>query len=198
MRALGIDPVHGTRETFRGLLDAMSRPGTVEPVAEPADHAVVATLVDHEVTAATDDEVLREALSSQGRFEPVPPEDADVVHARDPTGWDVRECERGSLVEPSEGATVVYRVATVAEGRREDCATVTLTGPGVDGTTTLSVALPADELDALADAQSTYPRGVDAVFAAGDRLAAVPRSVTMELISEGDVADADTDHAEVA
>jgi alpha-D-ribose 1-methylphosphonate 5-triphosphate synthase subunit PhnH len=181
MRALGLDPVHDTRRTFRGLLDAMSRPGTVERVPDPADHAVVATLVDHEVTVATDDDRLRETLASQGRLDAAPVTQAAVVHARDHTGWDVRECRRGSLVEPSEGATVVYRVDDIAGDARPDLTTVSLTGPGVDGTTTLAVALPASELEAIGDAQSTYPRGIDAVFAAGDRVAAIPRSVTLEV-----------------
>jgi alpha-D-ribose 1-methylphosphonate 5-triphosphate synthase subunit PhnH len=182
MRALGLDPVHDTRRAFDGLLEAMSRPGTVQSVPSPADHAVVSTLVDHEVTLATDDDALGEALSSQGRLDAATPETADIVHAHDHTGWDVRECDRGSLVEPSDGATIVYRVDAVTGGTREDCATAVLTGPGVDGTGRLSVSLPAAELSALAEAQSGYPRGVDAIFAGGGRVAALPRSVTVEVV----------------
>ncbi|MFC7078619.1 phosphonate C-P lyase system protein PhnH [Haloarcula halophila] len=179
MRALEFDPVHDTRRTFDGLLSAMSRPGTVHEVPAPADHAVVATLVDHEVTIATADESLRDALSGQGRLEPAALEEADIVHVRDHS-VDVRACKRGSLVEPSEGATVVYRVDSVAAGSGPGT-TVTLSGPGVDGTATLSVSLPESALAALAEAQSEYPRGIDAVLSGTDRLAAVPRSVTMEV-----------------
>jgi alpha-D-ribose 1-methylphosphonate 5-triphosphate synthase subunit PhnH len=180
VRALGIDPVHDTRETFDGLLAAMSRPGTVHTVVAPADHAVVATLVDHEVTVATEDETLRNALSGQGRLDSANPETADVVHVCEHTGVDVQECKRGSLVEPSDGATVIYRVETVNSGRT-DATTMTLSGPGVDGVTEFSVSLPERELSALAEAQSGYPKGVDAVFAAENRIVAIPRSVTMEV-----------------
>lgn len=180
MRALGIDPVHDTRRTFDGLLSAMSRPGTVHQVPAPADHAVVATLVDHEVTIATADEGLRDALSGQGRHEPAAVEDADIVHVRDHTAVDVRACKRGSLVEPSEGATVIYRVDSISVGS-EPGTTVRLSGPGVDGTATLSVSVPESALSALSEAQSEYPRGVDAVFATEERIATVPRSVTMEV-----------------
>lgn len=180
MRALGLDPVHDTREAFDALLDAMSRPGTVHRAPAPADHAVVATLVDHEVTFSTDDPTLRETLAEQGRLETETRESADIVHARDPTGWDVTACQRGSLVEPSDGATVVYRVDHVTTGEG-DGTTLTLSGPGVDGTTMLSVALPSAELDALETAQSGYPRGVDAVFTSERCIAALPRSVTMEV-----------------
>jgi len=176
MRALGLDPVHDTRETFDGLLSAMSRPGTVHTVPTPADYAVVTTLVDHEVTLATDDPRLRDALAAQGRLETAGREAADIVHARDHAGWDVRDCTRGTLAEPSNGATVVYRVETLSAGDTGD-STLTISGPGVEDTTTLSVSLPEAELSALATVQSGYPRGVDAVFATENRVAAVPRSV---------------------
>ena len=181
MRALGLDPVHDSRQTFDGLLSAMSRPGTVHEVPAPADHAVAATLVDHEVTTATEDDRLGDALSDQGRLERAPPTEADIVHAPRGAGWDVRECKRGTLVEPSEGATVIYRVDSVAAGRG-DGTTLTLSGPGVDGTATLSVSVAESELSALSAAQADYPRGVDAVFAGSGRVAAVPRPVTMEVV----------------
>jgi alpha-D-ribose 1-methylphosphonate 5-triphosphate synthase subunit PhnH len=181
VRALGLDPVHDTRRTFDGLLDAMSQPGTVQSVPSPADYAVISTLVDHEVTLATDDEALQEALSSQGRLDQASIGDADVVHVSDHMDWDVRTCNRGSPVEPSDGATVVYTLDTVVSGPHDDCATVVLAGPGIDGTARLSVSLPPAELSALREAQSTYPRGVDAVFAGDGCLAALPRSATAEV-----------------
>ncbi|MFB6201113.1 MAG: phosphonate C-P lyase system protein PhnH [Halorhabdus sp.] len=181
MRALGLHPVTDTRRTFRALLTAMSRPGTIESVPEPADRAVIATLVDHEVGLATDDDQLREALASQGRLSTCPVEGADVVHAHDHTRLDVRECDRGSLEEPADGATVVYRVPAISQDP-VGTTTLSLSGPGIDGTRRLSVGLPESELDALAAAQEPYPRGVDAVFASDERLAAVPRSTTVEVV----------------
>jgi len=179
VRALGIDPVHDTRETFDGLLSAMSRPGTIHAVPAPADWSAVATLVDHEVTLATDDADLRGALADQGRLDSAPPEEADVVHAREHTDWDIRDCKRGSRVEPSDGATVIYRVDALGDDATGSV--VTLSGPGVDGTRPLSVGLPESELTAVATAQADYPRGVDVVFATADSVAALPRSVELEV-----------------
>lgn len=158
----------------------MSRPGSVHAVPAPADHAIIATLVDHEVTVATDDETLREVLSGQGRLNSATPDDADVVHVLDHTDIDVRECKRGSLIEPSDGATVVYRVDRI--GTEQTDTTIKLSGPGVDRSRSVSVSLPEAELSDLTAIQSDYPLGVDAVFAAEDQLAAVPRSVTMEVV----------------
>lgn len=183
MRALDIDPVHDTRTAFRALCDATSRPGTVTDVGTtPADHAILATLVDHEVRTWTDDGALRSALESQGRFDPSEPAEADLLHTRGRPDWDVRECSRGSLVEPSEGATVVYRVDDLEGGSDSALTTVELTGPGVDGTRRLGVGLPAGELERLREAQSTYPRGVDAYLTSEGHAAAIPRSNELEVV----------------
>lgn len=182
MRALGLDPVHDTRETFRALCDAMSRPGTVQRVpAAPADHAVAATIVDHEVSAYTDDDDLRDALSGQGRFDEAQPDEADIVHTHGVPSWDTGDLARGSLVEPSEGATAIYRVESLSSDPEDGLTTVTLSGPGVPDTRTVRLGLPADEFDAIAAAQSPYPRGVDAIFTAADQVVAIPRSVSMEV-----------------
>jgi alpha-D-ribose 1-methylphosphonate 5-triphosphate synthase subunit PhnH len=191
VRALGLDPVHDTRATFRALCDAMARPGTVREVPGRADRAVAATLVDHEVTLHTTDDGLREALEAEGRYEPADPTAADVVHADGVPSWDVRELRRGTLVEPSDGATAIYRVDALSTDVDDPGAatTVRLAGPGVPspgsgadgGVRTLGVGLPAAELAGVAEAGSTYPRGVDAVLATDDRVAAIPRSVTLEV-----------------
>lgn len=185
MRSIGIDPVHDTRETFRAVLSAMSRPGTVQRApADPADRAVVATLVDHEVGCYTEDEGLAESLEREGRLDPRPLEEAAVVHVHGSTDGRAAAARRGTLKEPGRGATVVYRVGGVIEGVPAGNGTtgVELSGPGVPGSRSLAVAgLPAEEADAIAEAQSEYPRGIDVVFAAGDRIAAIPRSVELEV-----------------
>jgi len=182
VRALGLDSVHDTRETFRALCDAMSRPGTVQqtPTA-PADHAIAATLVDHEVSTYTDDDGLREELSSQGRLDESQPGEADIVHTHGVPSWDVGDLTDGSLVEPSDGATVIYRVESISTDPEECLTTVTLSGPGILDTRAVSLGLPADELAAVAEAQSAYPRGVDTIFTAADRVVAIPRSASMEV-----------------
>lgn len=175
MRGLDFDPVHDTRVTFRGLCRAMSRPGTVQSVPAPADYAVFAALADHEVTVHTPDEALRRALDREGRLTEAAPESAQLLHARGTPEWDVRNADRGSLVEPSDGATVVYRI--------EDWSGTGLAvrGPGVPDERTLEVSLPAAELDRFVAASADFPRGVDAVFATESELAALPRSATVEV-----------------
>lgn len=185
MRALGLDPVHDTRRTFDGLLTAMSRPGTVQPVPDPADHAVVATLVDHEVSLHTPDQTLLTTLANEGRLTSAPLDEADIVHAPTPTEGRVREMTRGTRKEPSDGGTVIYSVDRLAPDPPEqsDGTRVAVSGPGVLGERRLGVeGLPPAEAAALADAQARYPRGVDAFLASHDRVAALPRSVDLEVV----------------
>jgi alpha-D-ribose 1-methylphosphonate 5-triphosphate synthase subunit PhnH len=196
VRALGIDPVHGTRETFDALVDAMSHPGTVRTAPEPADHAVLATLVDHEVTVATDDDELRESLAAEGRLAAAATGAAAFVHvAGDAAGAAdaVRDAPRGALTEPSNGATVVCRVDgldadvapddPVADRRAVDYQSLRLAGPGVPGERTLGVAgLTGDVVDAVVEAGSAFPRGVDVVLTTERRVAALPRSIDLEVV----------------
>jgi alpha-D-ribose 1-methylphosphonate 5-triphosphate synthase subunit PhnH len=164
----------------------MSRPGTVQELqSTPADHAVLATLVDHEVSLHTTDEEIRETLAREGRLSEAPLQDATIVHATEPTDGAVRELTRGTLKEPSMGATIVYRVAGLAADdlrQDRDATTLELTGPGIPDSQTVAIdGFPAEEARALAEAQSTYPRGVDAILAAEQTVAALPRSVEMEV-----------------
>jgi alpha-D-ribose 1-methylphosphonate 5-triphosphate synthase subunit PhnH len=199
MRALDIDPVDDTRETFRALVDATSRPGTVQQTpTTPASHAVIATLVDHEVTFSGGDEELRTTLNRESRLDAAPFEDADVVAVDGHTDGRVTEAKRGTLKEPSEGATLVYDVSRVAadtdgpgEGHDEaESLELAVSGPGVPGTRTFAVAgLPAAEVEAIATAQSNYPRGVDVYLTAGDCVVALPRSVSVRVAADDGGAD---------
>lgn len=186
MRALGIDPVHDTRTTFRALVDATSRPGTVEQTpVESAAYAVVSTLVDHEVTFYGDDGTLRTALERESRLSPTSFEEADVALVDGTTDGRVTDAKRGTLKEPSDGATIVYDVDELLAQPVEDRSlAVSVAGPGVLDERRFGVGgLPGSEVTAIADAQSTYPRGVDVYLCAADRVVALPRSVDVEVIA---------------
>ncbi|WP_152024152.1 phosphonate C-P lyase system protein PhnH [Natronomonas moolapensis] len=179
-----MDPVHDTRACFRALVDAMSRPGTVATApTEPADHAVLSTLVDHEVTCFTPDETIRTALENEGRLTATEAEQASIVHAPTPGECPVSDLTRGSLKEPSDGATVVYCVDRLETSPTENAGTtLVVSGPGVPGRRRLAVdGFSANDARELADVQSTYPRGVDAVLTTERSIAAIPRSVALEV-----------------
>lgn len=186
MRALGMDPVHDTRDCFRALVDAMSRPGTVAASpTEPATYAVLATLVDHEVTLFSPDDRIKTALANEGRLTEADREQADIVHAPDPAACPVGELSRGTLKEPSDGATVVYRVDELhadSEMPAADGTELALSGPGVEGRRRFGVeGFTLADARTLSESQASYPRGVDAILTTESEIVALPRSVELEV-----------------
>jgi alpha-D-ribose 1-methylphosphonate 5-triphosphate synthase subunit PhnH len=182
MRAVDIEPVRDTRETFRSLVEAMSKPGTVQSTPERGDYAVVSTLVDNEIGFYTEDDELREALSNQGRLRKMDFEDAKVVHVNGSTDGKVVDANRGTLKEPSRGSTVVYRVEELAGN--ECSTTVRLEGAGIPDSDSrlLSTSLPEDEINAIQEANSEFPKGVDVILTTRSTLAAIPRSSDLEVV----------------
>ncbi|QIB74262.1 phosphonate C-P lyase system protein PhnH [Halogeometricum borinquense] len=188
MNSLDIDPVHDTQATFRALVDATSRPGTVEQIpTTSARDAIVSTLVDHEVSLYGGDETLRTALKRESRLDDAPFEEADVLVVDGHTDGRVIDAKRGTLKEPSEGATLIYEVDSVGGDAEaaEAGLTLTLSGPGIPGNRTVAVSgVPADEIAAINDAQSTYPRGVDVYLTAGKKVVSLPRSANVRVEAE--------------
>jgi alpha-D-ribose 1-methylphosphonate 5-triphosphate synthase subunit PhnH len=181
-----MDPVADTRRTFRALVDAVARPGTVQTVpVGPADRAVIATLVDHEVTLWSDDEELTDRLAGEGRFDPAPLPEADVVHTTGEADGAITVAHRGTLKEPSDGATVVYRVDALSmDGDpAADTPRLSLAGPGVPDRRELSVeGFSVAEVEAFETATTGFPRGVDVVLTDAERVAALPRTATVEVM----------------
>lgn len=177
------DPVGQAQGCFRAVLEAMSRPGTVMAAGEglvppvpldAATAAVLLTLVDAETKlalaggcATARDWVVfhcgAPVVDAAG--------DAEfVVAAAMP---DLATLEAGSDEAPEEGATLVLQVAGFGHGQK-----LVLAGPGLKVPAVLEVeGLPDDFVAQWGRNHKLFPRGVDLILCAGDRLAALPRSV---------------------
>ena len=87
----------------------------------------------------------------------------------------------GTDAYPDRSTTLVIEVETLSAG---PAAGWRLEGPGIDGAAHLAVTgLPAGFVEARAALAPLYPRGLDIVLTAGDRLAALPR--TTRITPEG-------------
>jgi alpha-D-ribose 1-methylphosphonate 5-triphosphate synthase subunit PhnH len=168
------------QQTFRVLLDAMARPGSLSHLPlhsaggdfAPAVSALE-TLVDHEVTfaiAAEAPELLEIVLrQTGGRHAAAAIADYVVCSAAELAGV-LGEVKCGELEQPDRSATVICLVAGLfAESGSGDA--IVLSGPGIDGRRVLR----ADGFDALArrvfsERNGTPPLGVDLILftAAGD------------------------------
>lgn len=175
------DPVAGSQACFRALLDAMSRPGAIREAGagleaprplDPATAATLLTLIDQDATLRLDgaasaarDWVAFHTGAGSTREAP------DFVCAL--ALPDFADLHAGDDAEPEASTTVILQVAGLGQGRAYD-----LSGPGVQTTQRLLVAgLPDDFAARWAGNHALYPRGIDLILCAGDRLCALPRSV---------------------
>jgi len=180
------DPVLEAQRCFRALLEAMSRPGRVQRLAtglEPpsplsqAAAAVLLTLADSDTPVWTD---AGAGAADWLRFHAgcplaAAPEGATflLACAAPPP---LAALQAGTEEEPHRSATLVLQVAELQEG-----AGWRLTGPGIESVHRLLVkGLPDGFLAAWTANHARFPRGVDVVLCAGDRLAALPRSTRIE------------------
>lgn len=179
------DPVLGAQACFRALLEAMSRPGRVQSVSGPAEPppgldaataAAALTLLDAETPLWHDagPEAGEWLAFHTGCPIVADPGEADFLIA---TGAPpaLAALRTGSDEAPQEGATLILQLASLAEG-----AGLTLSGPGIEREHRLAAALPAPLLGQRAALARLFPRGIDLVLCAGERLAAIPRTTIIE------------------
>ena len=182
------DPVLDAQAAFRAVLEATSRPGRVlragaglKPPAplNQAAAAVLLALADADTPLWLDAGADAEAWLRFHCGAPVVAEAgaaAFVLATGTPPA--LAALDHGTEEEPQRGATLVVQVAALEEGQGWR-----LTGPGIEREHRLRVTgAPEGFLAAWAANRKAFPCGVDLVFCAGDRLAALPRTV---MIAEG-------------
>lgn len=181
-------PVFDSQRAFRGLLDALARPGTVVELAAsagtprdwPAAMATVAlTLIDLDTPvwldgAAGNDEARRFVAFHCGCPVVGAPGEAAFALVAAPHAMPRLEAFRGGgEADPHTAATVVIACAAFEGGPR-----VTLSGPGIDGSIDVmpDIGLP-DFWAQWARNHRRYPVGVDVLLVSGARILGLPRSV---------------------
>ncbi|WP_428492263.1 phosphonate C-P lyase system protein PhnH [Rhodopila sp.] len=186
------DPVAGAQSCFRAVLDAMARPGTphaVSGVTAPAPlcdaaAAVVLTLADHETPLWLDPGVA-EARSWIAFHTGAPIVSASqAMFAIGLTLPDLTTLYDGSDEMPETSATLILQVtsfsaglsAGLSAGRRYQ-----IEGPGLRETGLLAIdGLPSDFAAIWQRNHALYPRGIDLILCAGDRLTALPRGISIK------------------
>ena len=179
------DPVLDAQACFRAVLDAMARPGSLHPVGGtlvapaslcPAAAAVVLALVDGETSIFIDPALVEAADWVRFHCGVAPMSDASVASFVLATDLpDLRCLACGSDEGPEDSATVIVQVAALGEG-----AAYTMMGPGLQHPRTLrATGLPVDFVARWAENHKLFPRGIDLILCAGDRLAALPRSLSI-------------------
>ena len=179
------DPVASSQACFRAVLDAMARPGTIHAVAAPTDPpspldrataAMLLTLVDADTPVWLDGaaDAAMPWIAFHCGAARTGMADATFGLALGPLP--LLTFAAGSDDAPEDGATLILQVAALGEGRR-----LRLSGPGLLHAAPFAAAgLPDGFVADWAANRARFPRGIDVLLCAGDRLAALPRTVTIE------------------
>jgi alpha-D-ribose 1-methylphosphonate 5-triphosphate synthase subunit PhnH len=181
--------------TFRSVMDAMARPGSVArivaEVGTPAammrgTAAIALTLFDHDTPIWLDPAMSETSeVTKWLKFHTGAPVVADSSISHFAVIGDAAALPAldrfafGSNEYPDRSTTLILQVESLTQGHR-----FVLQGPGIDGTAVLKAALqPADLFERLDINAALFPRGIDVVLVAGDAIVAIPR--TTRLVAKG-------------
>jgi alpha-D-ribose 1-methylphosphonate 5-triphosphate synthase subunit PhnH len=189
------DKVLSAQSTFRSVMNAMARPGSVARImattGAPAvmmrgSAAIALTLFDHDTPIWLDPEMSETSdVKKWLKFHTGAPviEDSSICHFAligDPRALPALDrFAFGSNEYPDRSTTLILQVESLAQGPSFE-----LRGPGIDGTAMVQATIqPLDLFERLAINQSLFPRGIDVVLVAGDSVVAIPR--TTRLVAKG-------------
>jgi alpha-D-ribose 1-methylphosphonate 5-triphosphate synthase subunit PhnH len=190
------DKVLSAQSTFRSVMDAMARPGSVHCIASASGMppgmmrgtaAIALTLFDHDTPIWLDPRMseapevekwLKFHTSAPIVSDPSIASFALIGNAAELPTLD--QFSFGSNEYPDRSTTLILQIGSLREGLAFE-----LSGPGIDGTTVLQARIePLDLFARLAINATLFPRGIDVVLVADDAVVAIPR--TTRLVAEGD------------
>jgi alpha-D-ribose 1-methylphosphonate 5-triphosphate synthase subunit PhnH len=184
------DPVDDAQAIFRLVLDAFARPGRIVTIVRPLDlpsgplgRAAIGTalaLFDFETPIWLDDAA--GAAFAHLRFHCNCPraearDRASFALIGDPCRLPALDgFALGSDAYPDRSTTLVIEVAALGEP-----GTLRLSGPGIQKSSHLGITgLKQGFWAERAALAPLFPRGLDLILTCGDRLAALPRTTTIE------------------
>jgi alpha-D-ribose 1-methylphosphonate 5-triphosphate synthase subunit PhnH len=189
------DKVLSAQSTFRSVMDAMARPGSVQRIEAVAGEppgmmrgtaAIALTLFDHDTPIWLDARMSQTtAVAKWLKFHTSAPVITDSSIASfaligDAPGLPALErFAFGSNEYPDRSTTLILQVESLTLGPAYE-----LCGPGIDGTALLQAMIhPNDLFERLAVNATLFPRGIDVVLVHDDVIVAIPR--TTRLVAMG-------------
>ncbi|MDX8539587.1 phosphonate C-P lyase system protein PhnH [Mesorhizobium abyssinicae] len=186
------DPVFNAQTVFRAVMDAMARPGSVQPLpglARPpaplsvTSGAVALTLCDNDTPLWLDPALQAEASvrSWLGFHTGAPlantPADAHfAIIARPAEMMALDGFSQGTQEYPDRSTTLILVVSGLASG-----VPLLLEGPGIEKMAMLAPAeMPRHFIEQWKQNSQRFPRGVDIILAAPDGVACLPRTTRIK------------------
>jgi alpha-D-ribose 1-methylphosphonate 5-triphosphate synthase subunit PhnH len=189
------DKVASAQSTFRSVMDAMARPGSVQQVAAAVGTppsvmrgtaAIALTLFDHDTPIWLDARMSETTdVAKWLKFHSGAPvvADSSICHfaliGKAAALPDLDRFSFGTDEYPDRSTTLIVQVESLTQG-----CDYQLRGPGIDGSVVLRATIaPSDLFDRLAINAGLFPRGIDVVLVADDKIVAIPR--TTRLVANG-------------
>ncbi|WP_313527374.1 phosphonate C-P lyase system protein PhnH [Shinella sp.] len=186
------EPVFQAQAVFRTLMDCMARPGMIGDIAPtvtppkpmtPAAGAIALTLCDHDTTVWLTPALAASALPGWLAF------NAGAVLAEERQNARFAFIEKGAMLPnfclfaqgtqeyPDRSTTLVVEIEAFEGGRP-----FVLKGPGIRMQEEIApVGLPDMFPQFWAENRQKFPRGVDLILVAGDRIVCLPRTTVISV-----------------
>lgn len=186
------DPVFNAQTVFRAVMDAMARPGSVQPLPAftrpPAPLSVTAsaialTLCDHDTPLWLDPALQASAAVKSwlafhtGAPLANTPADAHFALIANPAEMAALDgFSQGTQDYPDRSTTLILQVSDLSSG-----SPLLLEGPGIEKTATIAPAqMPRHFVEQWKQNNQRFPRGVDIILAAPGSLACLPRTTRIK------------------
>lgn len=185
------DKVLSAQSTFRSVMDAMARPGSVQRVSVAVGTpggmmrgvaAIALTLFDHDTPIWLDASMAQTSeVAKWLKFHTSAPVVADssicsfAVIGDAGALPDLQRFSFGSNEYPDRSTTLILQVESLVRGPAYE-----LRGPGIDGSAVLQGVLqPSDLFERLAINAAMFPCGIDVVLVHDDAIVAIPRTTRL-------------------
>ena len=186
------DKVLSAQSTFRSVMSAMARPGSVQPIAVSVGApdgmmrgtaAIALTLFDHDTPIWLDGAMAaRSEVARWLKFHTSAPvvDDASIANfALIGDAKNLPALDRfafGSNEYPDRSTTLILQVESLSQGPAYQ-----LRGPGIDRVSTLRATIePRDLFARLAINATLFPCGIDVVLFDDASIVAIPRTTRLE------------------
>ena len=185
------DKVLSAQSTFRSVMDAMARPGSIQRVAAEVGAptrmmrgtaAIALTLFDHDTPIWLDPKMSETSeVAKWLKFHTSAPvvEDSSICSFAligDAGALADLSCfALGTNEYPDHSTTLILQVKHLTRGEPYE-----LRGPGIEGSAMLQATIePKNLFERLAVNAALFPRGIDAVLVANDAIVAIPRTTRL-------------------
>ena len=181
--------VYTTQQVYRRLVNASSRPGHTENIAEEvknysdfSDAALLTamTLFDNEISFFSQDKTMRKELRVLTGG--IPNKDyttADFIVSKEADLKEVlfTEAKNGILISPEKSATLIIDIDSIGEGTE-----YRLRGPGIKEATNIKLSLGSRWMELRNEICKEFPLGIDLILTdKQNNLVIIPRTTKAEV-----------------